>query len=129
MRGNAYATIPTKNIEESKKFYQGKLSLELLEENEVGVWFRTGESKILVYPSEYAGTNKATSVGWDVADVRQDVADLREKGIEFEHYDNLPGVIIEGDIYTAGKLQTAWFKDPDGNILALSSTGNTSVLE
>ncbi len=44
------------------------------------------------------------------------VRDLKAKGVRFEHYD-LPGMTRQGDIHVAGQLRTAWFKDPDGNIL------------
>ena len=48
------------------------------------------------------------------------VRDLKARGIAFEKYD-MPGMKVEGDIYSAGSLKNAWFKDPDGNIHALVS--------
>jgi hypothetical protein len=75
---------------------------------------------MIVYPSEYAGTNRATAVTWVVKDVEATVKDLRGRGITFEHYD-LPGVKVQGDVHVVGKSKAAWFKDPDGNILAIVS--------
>ena len=69
-------------------------------------------------PSEYAGTNKATAVTWAVDDVEDTVRELKSKGIRFEHYD-LPELTRQGDFYVSGEFRTAWFKDPDGNILSI----------
>jgi len=75
-------------------------------------------SQLLVYQSQYAGTNKATAATWMVRDVEGLVKDLKGKGIAFEHYD-FPGMTRKGDLHIAGTHKNAWFKDPDGNILAL----------
>jgi len=81
--------------------------------------YASGNSKVLVYQSEYAGTNKATTANWAVgADLESVVQGLANKGVKFEHYD-MPGVTREGDIHVAGGQKIAWFRDPDGNILAL----------
>jgi hypothetical protein len=72
-----------------------------------------------LYRSQYAGTNKATAAMWEVGeDVDNIVRELKAKGVQFEHYD-LPGMKREGDIHVIGKIRTAWFKDPDGNILCI----------
>ena len=82
--------------------------------------YQVGPSFLLVYPSEYAGTNRATGATWAVGDDFEAVIeDLREKGVTFEQYD-LPGrTTREGDIHVMGEMRAAWFKDPDGNILSL----------
>jgi hypothetical protein len=69
-----------------------------------------------VYRSDYAGTNKATAVTWNVDNVKEEVAALKSKGVVFEHYD-MPGMTRDGDVYVSGDMKVAWFKDPDGNIL------------
>ena len=72
------------------------------------------------WPSEFAGSNKATYVAWGVGeDLEKIAADLKGKGVTFEHYDNLPETSLEGDIHVMGELKAVWFKDPDGNILNL----------
>jgi hypothetical protein len=80
------------------------------------VVFRSGTSEINVYRSEYAGTNKATAVTWTVDNVKEEVADLKSKGVIFEH-DDMPDMTCDGDVYVSGDMKVAWFKDPDGNIL------------
>ena len=116
---NAVATLAVKNLDAAKKFYEGVLSLERVPVEERVLTYRSGDSRILVYESEYAGTNKATAVTWAVGDdIEQVVAALNEKGVKFEHYD-FPDGTRQGDIHIMGKTKAAWLKDPDGNILAL----------
>ena len=81
--------------------------------------YKSGSSVIFIYPSEFAGSNKATAVGWGVGDdIERVVSELKAKGVIFEHYD-MPQAKLEGDIHVMGELKSAWFKDPDGNILNL----------
>jgi catechol 2,3-dioxygenase-like lactoylglutathione lyase family enzyme len=118
---DAIATIAVKKIEPARKFYEGTLGLKPMPTEEPGVQgYKSGNSSVLVYESQYAGTNKATAATWAVEDLEGLVRDLKAKGIRFEHYD-MPGATRKGDIHGAGKTKAAWFKDPDGNILALVS--------
>jgi hypothetical protein len=80
--------------------------------------YKCADAKVLVYRSQFAGTNKATSATWTVDDVEGVVSELKEKGVAFEHYD-LPGLTLKGDIHVAENFKSAWLKDPDGNILAI----------
>jgi catechol 2,3-dioxygenase-like lactoylglutathione lyase family enzyme len=117
---NAVANIAVKDLEKAKRFYQDVLDLQLIDSNtpEVVV-FKSGNSMIIVYKSEYAGTNKATSMTWTVGDNMEEVVQaLKAKGITFEHY-NMSNITLEGDIHVDGQMKVAWFKDPDGNILNL----------
>jgi catechol 2,3-dioxygenase-like lactoylglutathione lyase family enzyme len=120
MLGNkdAVANIAVKNLDTAKKFYEDTLGLTPVgaEDQEVIV-FKSGNSTVYVYQSQYAGTNKATAVTWVVnEDVEGIVQQLKAKGITFEHYD-MPGITRDGDVHIAGDMKVAWFKDPDGNIL------------
>ena len=115
---DAMATIAVKDLDRARKFYEDKLGFKAKDFPGV-LMLESGKSKIVVYQSEFAGTNKATSATWEVPDAEKAVADLRAKGIAFEHYDNLPGLTRKGDLHVHGKFKGAWFKDPDGNILNL----------
>jgi catechol 2,3-dioxygenase-like lactoylglutathione lyase family enzyme len=118
---DAIATIPVKNIDVARKFYQDKLGLMTGPSREKGVLTcKSGTSSVLVYESKYAGTNEATAATWAVDDVDGAVDTLREKGVSFEHYD-LPNMTRKGDVHVSGEMKAAWFKDPDGNILAVVS--------
>ena len=66
----------------------------------------------------YAGTSRASQAFWQVDDVAREVAELKARGVKFEEYD-MPGVKTENSIATAGGAKTAWFKDTEGNILAV----------
>jgi catechol 2,3-dioxygenase-like lactoylglutathione lyase family enzyme len=116
---DAMATIAVKDIQAARKFYTDTLGLKPLPAAEQEVLnYKSGKSSVLVYKSQYAGTNKATAATWQVGDVEKVVAELKSKGVTFEHYD-FPGLTRKGDVHIANKFKTAWFKDPDGNILAI----------
>ena len=120
MLGKADATpmIAVKDLDRARAFYEDKLGLKTKDEWGEGATLKSGDTLINVYRSEFAGTNKATALTFDVDDIDKEVGELKEKGIFFEHYD-LPGLEQRGDIHVGEGMKTAWFKDPDGNILSL----------
>jgi catechol 2,3-dioxygenase-like lactoylglutathione lyase family enzyme len=124
MLGNkdAAANIAVKNLEIAKKFYEDILGLtQVGAEGQELIVFKSGNSTINVYRSQYAGTNRATAVTWVVGGEMEGVVQqLKTKGVAFEHYD-MPDMTREGDIHIAGTMKVAWFKDPDGNILNIAS--------
>jgi catechol 2,3-dioxygenase-like lactoylglutathione lyase family enzyme len=118
---DAVATIAVSDLSRAKQFYEGKLGFSPLRSEEKSVLnYKSGKSTFMVYVSEYAGTNRATTVTWIVDDAEEVARALKAKGVAFEHYD-LPGVTRKGDVHYAGKIKNVWFKDPDGNILAVVS--------
>jgi len=125
MLGNkdATATVPVKNLEKAKQFYEGTLGLTPVDnEGEDAIVYQSGSTRLLVYKSEFAGTNKATVATWGVGDdIEQEVKTLTDKGVAFEHYADMPEVRLKGDVHVMGDMKAAWFKDPDGNIHAMVS--------
>ena len=119
---DAAANIAVKNLETAKKFYEDTLGLtQMGAEGQEVIVYKSGNSTVNVYRSQYAGTNQATALTWMVGkDIEGVVQQLKAKGIIFEHYD-MPGVTREGDVHIAGDMKVAWFKDPDGNILNIAS--------
>jgi catechol 2,3-dioxygenase-like lactoylglutathione lyase family enzyme len=121
---NVAATLPVADLARAREFYEGTLGLKPeLEMEPEAVLYASGQSRVLVYRSEYSGTNQGTAASWVAADgFDQEVAALREQGVRFERYD-LPGTTLEGDVHVMGEagLRSVWFKDPDGNILNLSN--------
>lgn len=119
---DATATLGVKNIEVAKRFYEDSLGLKQIHAEEPeALTYKSGNTTIFVYESQYAGTNKATAVTWDAGkDIESVVNALKAKGVTFEKYD-LPETTRQGDVHVTGKLRLAWFKDPDGNIHALVS--------
>ena len=125
MLGNkdAIATAAVKDLETAKRFYEEKLGLKPVQPgDQQTVMYKTGGSSLLVYASQFAGTNKATTVTWSVGSEFDDIMQsLQAKGVSFEHYDGMPEVTRQGDVHKVGDLKLAWFKDPDGNIHHLIS--------
>jgi catechol 2,3-dioxygenase-like lactoylglutathione lyase family enzyme len=114
------ATLAVSDLQRARDFYEKTLGLEALLEVPESILYTSGGSVVLVYPSEYAGTNQATAATWAVGDDFEAIVQgLKTKGVTFEHYDDLPGTTREGDVHTIGDLKGVWFKDPDGNILSL----------
>jgi catechol 2,3-dioxygenase-like lactoylglutathione lyase family enzyme len=120
MLGKADATpmVAVKDLDRARKFYEETLGLSEVDDFGEGFMLKSGATKLSVYRSEYAGTNKATALTFDVDDIDSEVRELKDKGVAFEHYD-MEGLTREGDVYAAEGMKTAWFKDPDGNILSL----------
>jgi catechol 2,3-dioxygenase-like lactoylglutathione lyase family enzyme len=118
---DAATDLGVKDLNRAKQFYEGTLGLTPVRTQEdEAIIYKTGNSRILVYRSQYAGTNQATAMSWIVDDVEGMVDKLKAKGITFEHYD-LPGMTLQGDIHVGGNMKAAWFKDPDGNILNIGN--------
>lgn len=119
---NAMATIPVKDLASSKKFYENKLGFEKgHQDGPDAVTYRSGKSTVLVYQSEFAGTNKATTATWGVGkDFDGIVRALQNAGVSFEHYE-MPGGKLDGDVHRFGDFKAVWFKDPDGNILHVNN--------
>jgi catechol 2,3-dioxygenase-like lactoylglutathione lyase family enzyme len=120
---DAAAALAVSDMDAARDFYEDTLGLTKAEgapEDPGAVVYRSGNSVVLVYQSEYAGTNKATAATWAVGgDFEAIVQSLKDKGVTFEHYDDLPGTARDGDIHTMGDLRGVWLKDPDGNILSI----------
>jgi catechol 2,3-dioxygenase-like lactoylglutathione lyase family enzyme len=120
---NAAATLPVSDLPRAQDFYENTLGLTALQEVPGAMLYKSGNSAVLVYPSEYAGTNRATAASWAVGDdFDAIVQDLKTKGVTFEHYDDLPETTRDGDVHATGDFKAVWFKDPDGNILNLVNT-------
>jgi catechol-2,3-dioxygenase len=114
--------VSVKDLGEAAPFYEKTLGLTKVGQDPGFVQFRSGASTLIVYESQTAGTNKATTAAWHVDDVGETVRELKAKGVSsFQHYDDLPGVTRDGDIHAAGEFKIAWFKDPTGNIFEINN--------
>ena len=114
-----YAYIPVKDLKRAREFYEQKLGFKPKQETGGGVVYPfAGGTGCFMYPTPNAGTSKASQAFWQVGDVEKEVAELKAKGVKFEEYD-MPGLKTVNGIATAGGAKSAWFKDVDGNILAL----------
>jgi len=112
--------VPVSDLARARKFYEETLGFRPCETSAVGVMYESGKgSRFFAYLSEGAGTSKASTAFFDVPDVEAEVADLRKRGVVLENYDAPEYATVNG-IATGGGAKTAWFKDTEGNILAVS---------
>jgi catechol 2,3-dioxygenase-like lactoylglutathione lyase family enzyme len=111
-------SLAVKDIMTARNFYKDKLGLLVEKEGLYECTYSSGHVKLQIYVSSEAGTNKGTAATWEVDNIEGEVAELRSKGIEFEHYAN-SNMELHDDVYSMDGEKAAWFKDPDGNILCL----------
>lgn len=113
-----HATIAVTEIKRARAFYEQKLGLvPTAEPGTERIQYGPEDNRVIVHRSDFAGSNRATVATWIAGEQIGDVVKaLREKGIEFKHFD-IPGVAREGDLHVSGPTKAAWFKDPDGNLL------------
>jgi len=114
-----YAYFPAQDIARARRFYEDKLGFRPQQEIAGGIVyaFANGTAAFL-YLTPNAGTSKASQAFWQVDDVEGEVAALKARGVIFENYD-MPGEKSPSGAITAGGAKAAWFKDSEGNILAI----------
>ncbi|MGH3736746.1 MAG: VOC family protein [Micromonosporaceae bacterium] len=113
-----HATIPARDFDRAKRFYRETLGLKVVEDGPEGVRFECGGSSLYVYPTFSPEVAGHTLASWEVADLAAEMADLRSRGVTFEEYD-LPGLKTVDGVAELGNERGAWFKDSEGNILAV----------
>ena len=112
--------IPTTNFRRAKAFFATKLGLRLVARDRFALVFESGGTHIRIVKVHEFKAAQFTILGWHVTDIEKRVRELRKNGIAFERY----AWMKQDDlgIWTApGGAKVAWFKDPDGNVLSLSS--------
>ncbi|HEX5126587.1 MAG TPA: VOC family protein [Rhodocyclaceae bacterium] len=114
-----YAYIPAKDVARARRFYEHKLGFAPGQEIAGGVVYEFSDrTACFLYPTPNAGTSKASQAFWQVEDIEREVAELKGRGVEFENYD-MPGEKDANGIVMAGGAKAAWFKDSEGNIMAI----------
>jgi len=113
-----YSYIPAKDVARARKFYEEKLGFKPGRETAGGVVYEFGKgTACFLYPTPNAGTSQASQAFWQVEDIEREVVELKARGVKFEKYD-MP-TMDESGISTAGGAKAAWFKETEGNIMAL----------
>src|SRR5947208_2534930 len=113
------AYIPVANLQRARKFYEETVGLDPGAVYGGGVIYKCGDTEVFLYPTSNAGTSKASQAFWQVDDVEAEVTELKRRGVKFEDYD-MPGVTMKNSILTGGGAKAAWFKDTEGNIMAVA---------
>ena len=120
-----YAYIPARDLGRARRFYEEKIGLKASLEVAGGIVYEFGKgTACFLYATPNAGTSQASQAFWDVEDIEHEVAELRSRGVEFERYEGMPNVDANG-ISTEGGARAAWFKDSEGNIMALIQSLDT----
>jgi catechol 2,3-dioxygenase-like lactoylglutathione lyase family enzyme len=117
------AVLAVSDLTRARAFYEGTLGLVADEDVPEGVSYPAGGGRVLVYPSAFAGTNKATAVGFSIPAERFDaeIEQLRARGVTFDTFEAEGMTWVDG-VAEMGGTRSAWFHDPDGNILAVETT-------
>jgi predicted enzyme related to lactoylglutathione lyase len=116
-----YSYIPAKDVARARAFYEEKLGFKSKEVTAGGVVYQFAKATACFqYSTPNAGTSQASQAFWQVEDIEKEVTELMSRGVKFEKYD-MPDV-DENGISTAGGAKAAWFKDTEGNIMALIQT-------
>ncbi len=115
-----YAYLPARDLARARKFYEDQLGFKPGLETNGGVVYEFGKgTAAFLYPTENAGTSKASQAFWSVPDVDALIVALKAKGVQFEEYPEMPGERSAQGAVTAGGAKAAWFRDSEGNILAV----------
>ena len=117
---NVIGFIPTKDFRRAKAFYGAKLGLRLVATDKFALVFESGGTTIRVVKVSGFEPAGFTILGWRVDDIQQRVAALLERGVVFERFPWMKQD-AQGIWIAPGGARVAWFKDPDGNVLSLSS--------
>jgi catechol 2,3-dioxygenase-like lactoylglutathione lyase family enzyme len=115
---HVYPTLPARDLARARRFYEQTLGFEPVLVTPGGIIYDALGSRFFVYPSQYAGTNQATALAFDVDDLPKIVGELKSRGVRFEEYD-MPEFKSNNGIVQTPDGPGAWLKDTEGNILGL----------
>jgi predicted enzyme related to lactoylglutathione lyase len=117
-----FSYLPAQDVARARACYEKKLGFKPESEQAGGVTYKFANgTACFLYPTPNAGTSKASQAFWQVEDVDREIDELKSRGVEFEQYD-MPGEKSRSGAITAGGAKAAWFKDTEGNILAIVQT-------
>ncbi len=114
-----HATLPAADLERAKRFYTEKLGLTAESEAPEGVFFRSGDTRFLVFPSGGTASGTHTQLSWTVDNIENEVAALQARGVAFEEYD-MPSLKTMNGVALMGPVKIAWMKDSEGNLLSIA---------
>lgn len=116
----AVATVPVSNLARAREFYVDKLGLKLLQERDDGLYFECADgTSFAVFVSQGSPSGTHTQLSFISRDVDAEIKDLRARGVTFETFD-MPGAVEKDGVYEMGGERGAWFRDPEGNLLAVA---------
>jgi catechol 2,3-dioxygenase-like lactoylglutathione lyase family enzyme len=117
-----HAALPAADLERARRFYAEKLGLTPETELPDGLFYRCGGTRFLIFPSQGAASGTHTQMTWSTADIDGEVSALKARDVVFEEIDT-PELETVNSVATIGQSKGAWFKDSEGNMLALGQFG------
>ena len=113
-----HAALPATDLERARRFYAEKLGLTPEKEYPDGLFYRCAGTRFLLYPSNGTSSGTHTQMTWHTDDIEAEVSALKARGIVFDEIDT-PELKTVNSIATIDRSKGAWFKDSEGNVLAL----------
>ena len=114
-----HAALPATDMERARRFYTEKLGLTAESEAPEGVFYRSGDTRFLVFPSGGTASGANTQLSWTVDDIETEVATLKARGVIIEEYD-IPSLKTINGVAMMGPVKIAWLKDSEGNLLSVA---------
>ena len=103
----------------ARVFYDTVLGLPVRSDDEFAIAFDVAGTELRLQKVERFTPQPFTTLGWQVADVREVLRALASRGVVPEHYPWLDQ--DSAGVWSAPSgAQVAWFKDPDGNLLSVA---------
>jgi catechol 2,3-dioxygenase-like lactoylglutathione lyase family enzyme len=118
-KGKMAGFVITKDYDQSRAFYEGKLGFEFVSLDQFALVVKVGGHHIRISKAPNFTPLQSTVLGWEVGDVEAVVAWLAERGVATEKYPFVQDK-DRGIWTTPDGNKVAWFKDPDGNVLSVS---------
>ena len=117
--GKLVGFVVTEDYDRARAFYEGKLGFQFVSLDQYALVMNTGKNMIRIVKVKGFTRARYTVLGWEVENIEEIVAWLRERGVALEDYPFIQD--RELLIWTAPNGdKIAWFKDPDGNVLSVS---------
>jgi len=118
--GTLMAFIPTRDGDAARVFYEKKVGLRFISEDQFAIIFQSGANTVRITRTGSFTPAPFTILGWESSDIEQDVRDMSARGIIFERYDYMGPQDKLGIWTSPSGAKIAWFKDPDGNTLSIA---------
>jgi catechol-2,3-dioxygenase len=115
---HVYPTLAAKDLNRARQFYEQVMGFEPGIQMPDGILYNARESRFLLYPSQYAGTNQSTYMAFEVDDLAKTMSELRSRGVKFLEYD-MPQFKTQNGIAHTNDGDGAWLTDTEGNIISL----------
>jgi predicted enzyme related to lactoylglutathione lyase len=116
-----HPTLPVVDLERAKKFYEEKLGLKVIQTDpSPGAVLQAGEGTNIYIYQRAATKADHTAASFTVKDVEGTIKELKARGVVFENIDTPSFKTVDG-IFTMGDIKGAWFKDTEGNTLAVTN--------